>query len=139
MALERGMSWALALPTVMDMRLTEYDCDFSPVRDSELVRRELGFASLKEQKGNGVFRDFGVCNNLWDEPAVNWDGKIMGCCCSLEDFGGNAFKDFIGAMNGEVINYAREMVRGGPPREDVPCFRCLIYRMMERDGTWISR
>ena len=135
-----GMSWSLALPTEMDFRSDSYECDLSPVRDKDLVRKELGFATLDEQKKKwGAFRDFGVCLNLWDEPAINWDGKVLGCCTSLSSFGGNAFEDFIGSMNTEKMNAARDMVRGGTPRDDLPCFNCLAYKMMERDGTWITR
>jgi len=136
-----NMEWSMALPTEMDFRKGDYACDLSPIMDKDLVRNELGFATLDEQKEAwGAFRDFGVCLNLWDEPSINWDGKNLGCCTSLKEFGGNAFEDFVGSMNTETMNYARDMVRGRvPAKGGIPCSDCLAYKMMERDGTWLTR
>jgi hypothetical protein len=136
-----NMDWCMALPTGMDWTTEKYDCDLSPVRDTEAIRRELGFATLDEQRAKwGAFRDFGVCSGLWDEPSINWDGTMLGCCANTVSFGSNAFGGLVASLNTEKLDYAREMVQGKAlPLEGIPCSGCLAYKMMERDGTWLSR
>src|SRR5262249_59297012 len=82
-----------------------------------------------------------LCNQLWDDPQINWDGKVLGCCVNhWGDFGGNAFRDGLTAsVNTEQIQYARAMLLGcAPPREDIPCTRCSEYQKMRRRGAWLA-
>ncbi len=82
-----------------------------------------------------------TCRQLWFEPQVNWDGKILGCSRNVwSDFGGNAFTDgLVASLNGERIAYAREMLQGREPaREDIPCTRCDIYRRRRETAEWVE-
>jgi MoaA/NifB/PqqE/SkfB family radical SAM enzyme len=123
MARELGMEFSTAL---------NVDPDYSPVRDPEATRDEpealYGYKSF--------------CHQLWDEPQINWDGKVLGCCINTwSDFGGNAFRDGLTAsLNTEQIQYARAMLLGrAPPRKDIPCTRCWSYQKMSERGTWLER
>ncbi len=51
-----------------------------------------------------------ACFQLWDEPQVNWDGKILGCCVSYwGELGGNAFTEPASIWaNGGVFTRMRE-------------------------------
>ena len=140
MARSMGMDWCMALPTGMDWTTEDYDCDLSPVRDTEAIRGELGFATLEEQRAKwGAFRDFGVCRGLWEEPSINWDGRMLGCCATTKSFNSNAFTDgLVASFNTDELNNAREMVQGKGFTEGIPCSNCLAYKMMKRDGTWMS-
>jgi hypothetical protein len=83
-----------------------------------------------------------ICQQLWDEPQINADGKVLGCCRNFwMELGGNAFDDGIDAvMNGEKIRYSRQMVQGlAPEREDNPCTTCSIYLSRKASGKWLKR
>jgi MoaA/NifB/PqqE/SkfB family radical SAM enzyme len=109
-----------------------WDEDFSPIKDAEFVKQETGLniVSRKEYKQRyGADLMQWICNNLWDDPQINWDGKVLGCCRNFwGDFGGNAFRDgFMIAVNNEKIQYARDMLLGRKvARDDIPCFSCDI-------------
>jgi len=121
-----------------------WDADFSPVRDIDHVLRETGLpaASRKayaEKCGTEYLGS--LCEQLWVQPQINWDGKNLGCCRNFwGDFGGNAFKDsLLEVVNNGTMNYAREMLQGRvPARVDIPCTTCSIYQQMRRTGRWMS-
>jgi MoaA/NifB/PqqE/SkfB family radical SAM enzyme len=109
---------------------TNWDPNYSPVRDPEAVR------AAAVPRGDADY-----CHQLWDEPQINWDGKVLGCCVnSWGDFGGNAFRDGLTAsVNTEQIQYARAMLLGrAPSREDIPCTRCESYQYLSKRGAWLE-
>ncbi len=119
-----------------------WDDDLSPP-DPVVLRRLFGVASraeYREKHGKDYMQ--GICNQLWDSPQVNWDGKMLGCCRNFwGDFGANAFTGgLLESVNGERMNYARRMVRGlAPPRDDIPCTTCDIYQGMQEAGRYLKR
>ena len=136
MARELGMGFRLKL---------SWDAELSPIRDEDFVTRELEIdaASREEYKEkHGVDYMQHICHDLWDQPQINWDGKVLGCCRNFwGDFGGDAFKDGLYAsINSERMNYAREMLLGHlPARDDIPCTTCNIYLGRKADGKWLRR
>ena len=121
-----------------------WDDEVAPIRNRELVQIELGTRAITraeyyQETGRDYMRR--ICTQLWLEPALNWDGRVTGCCRNFwGEFGGNAFVDGLEeAINGEGIAYAREMLMGrAPERHDLPCATCDLYQTMKRDRTWIS-
>lgn len=73
-----------------------YDGNFSPVEDVEFVKRETGLkyvsrAEYLEHEGKSYSRS--MCMALWKAPAINWDGRLLGCCNMYkDDFGVNVFE-----------------------------------------------
>lgn len=135
LASELGMKFHLKL---------SWDAQFSPVRDQESVRKEVGAASRDEfREKHGVDYMQGICHQLWDQPQINWDGKVLGCCRNFwGDFGReNAFEDgLLNSINSEKIEYARGMLLGKKvARDDIPCTTCSIYQGMRTDGKWLQR
>lgn len=133
MAHELGMEFHLKL---------SWDPDFSPVRDADLVRREAGAAS-RTQYAQLHGQDYAhvICHQLWQEPQINWDGKVLGCCRNFwGDFGGNAFEDgLLQSVNHEKMQYAREMLAGRQgARPDIPCATCEIYRSRKQSAQWVT-
>jgi len=120
-----------------------WDAQFSPVRDQEFVRKEVGAASREEFRSKyNVDYMQGICHQLWEQPQINWDGKVLGCCRNFwGDFGGNAFKDgLFDSLNNEKIEYARQMLLGKKKaRDDIPCTTCDIYLGMKAKGKWLAR
>lgn len=121
----------------------QWDESYSPIRDREQLERELGWiATDRKELASSTGRDYmaDVCHQLWLEPKINWDGKVLGCCWTQEGFESNAFEEgYLEAVNGDKISYARAMLRGeAPPRDDIPCSRCPQYLGRARSGTFIS-
>lgn len=141
-AIPRAKKLAQALD--MDFRLKlSWEDKFSPVRNQELLRKHLGVSSRQEfKRKHGIDYMQGICRQLWKQPQINWDGKVLGCCRNFwGDFGGNAFKDgILKSVNSEKMGYARNMLSGKKlPRPDIPCTTCDIYLNMKTTGKWLQR
>jgi len=119
-----------------------WDCTFSPVKNADLLINLLGATSSEEyarKRGKGFSR--AMCYQLWNDPQINWDGRIFGCCGNFwKDFGGNAFRQgLVPSLNSEAIKYARRMLMGKThSREDVACSSCSKYRSMRKEGNWVT-
>jgi hypothetical protein len=82
------------------------------------------------------------CDQLWDEPQINFDGRLLGCCVNTwGTFGPNAFEVGLArAVGDEKLDYAKRMLEGrAPARDDVPCATCDIYLRRGRSGPWLRR
>lgn len=120
-----------------------WDDELSPVRDQDFVRQQVGFASRDEYaRKRGVDYMQGICHELWEQPQINWNGKILGCSRNFwGDFGGNAFSDgLLSSINNERMTYARAMLLGNrAPRADIPCTTCSMYLAMQDRGRYVNR
>ncbi len=80
------------------------------------------------------------CHQLWDEPQINFDGRLLGCCVNRwGTFGPNAFDvGLTRALADEKLDYAKRMLEGRvPARDDVPCSTCATYLERAGTGTWL--
>ncbi len=121
------------------MKYRALDSVFSPIRDRELVRGLLGYASVEEfQKLYGSHNRQGACPFLFVAPFVNHDGTMLGCCYTDPEnaFGGNAFDEgLLDCVNSEKMRRARRMLVGGARAGgDVPCSSCWVYEDMVNGG-----
>jgi MoaA/NifB/PqqE/SkfB family radical SAM enzyme len=143
---EHELPAARALAAELGMQLLPkltWDDRFSPIRDRAWVLKETGFGVTSRDEheqihGKKLFNE--ICLQLWDDPQINWDGKVLGCCRNFwGEFGGNAFTDGLtNVLNGEKITYARDMLMGkAPPRDDVPCTSCEMYQSMQKRAEFI--
>ncbi len=118
--------------------------DFSPVRNREAVRKEIsgGVADRTEYETRfGVrYGQRRTCAQMWTDPQINWDGRVLGCCVNHWGDYGNAFRDGLAeTCGGERMSYARAMLMGeAPARADIPCTTCANYTAMQRTGRWIT-
>jgi len=113
--------------------------DFDGLPDEEAAREDSGLSVVTygehvEATGSTLVKKY--CHQLWNEPQVNWDGKILGCCMNTwSDFGGNAFVD---GLETERLDYAKKMLQGrAPERDDIPCTTCSEYVAMKKKNNWI--
>jgi quercetin dioxygenase-like cupin family protein len=121
-----------------------YTQPFSPVVDTDMVRRETGLGvatrgEFRERYGQDyMLRQ--CCLALWANPQINYDGRLLGCPVNYWGDYGNVFEDgLIPSLNNEKIVYAREMLLGKRPyRDDIPCIRCKAYQRMKKTGRWFS-
>jgi MoaA/NifB/PqqE/SkfB family radical SAM enzyme len=137
----RAMAAELAM--AFRTKLT-WDSKFSPIRDRAFVAAQTGEPVTREefeQTHNEKYAS-AICLQLWDDPQINWDGKVLGCCRNFwGDFGGNAFTDgLVESLDNERIIYAREMLTGRKPaRNDIPCTTCDMYHAMRERSRFIEK
>ncbi len=118
--------------------------DFSPVKDKELIRSVTkgGSASRSEylETHEDNYMQKSICRQLWDQPQINWDGAVLGCCANLWGDFGNAFEDgLMWTLNNEKMRNAKGMVMGRvEPGEGVPCTSCHHYKSMRERGEFLS-
>lgn len=122
-----------------------WDSKLSPIRDEAFVRDQLGDRPISREEyelKNGHKYLSSLCHQLWDDPQINWNGKVLGCCRNFwGDFGGNAFTEGLSAsVNHEKMKYARQMLTGkNKPRDDIPCSSCEMYHDMQKRSQFINR
>ena len=120
--------------------------EYSPLKNEKKVIKQTGMITtdlaphvMLEQYNNNQSNWF-YCAFLWEEPQINWDGKILGCCSLYnDDFGGNAFKDgYLKAMNHAKMIYAKNMLtHKAPPAEGIPCTDCYAYIDLRETGCYM--
>jgi MoaA/NifB/PqqE/SkfB family radical SAM enzyme len=121
-----------------------WDDYFSPIKDRDFVKGETGWDYMSRseyhRKHGAVFLKKKVCSQLWLQPVLNWDGKVLGCCVNYWKDYGNAFQSsLLNVLNGEKMNYARGMVLGRRrEREDIPCTSCRYYKKTKEDEGWLT-
>jgi glycosyltransferase involved in cell wall biosynthesis len=134
----------LAEELSMDFRVkTSWDSDLAPSHINSEIAKVINLKAIsrKEEYQNlGHHSSQGICKQLWDEPQINWDGKVLGCCRNFwGDFGQDTFN--IGlekAINSEKMSYARLMLKGlVVSRSDIPCTSCEIYKDRQARKDWI--
>lgn len=108
--------------------------EYSPIKDKDYVRREIGVSSRDEyEKKTGNIYKF-PCYQLWFSPMINWDGKLLGCCLNeWEDFG-NVFESGLkSCVSNEKYSYMKQMLLGKKKeREDMPCLKCAVYPKVKK-------
>ncbi len=109
---------------------------FSPIKNRELIRRESGVDCADRQE---YFEKYGerylqkvTCAQLWENPQIHADGRLLGCSFNYQQDYGNVFEEgLLECINNEKMNYARKMLMGQElPREDIPCSKCIYYQTM---------
>ncbi len=136
---------SLAADLEMEFRLKLSWDRNAQVKVDDSIRAQVpgGIVTQGEyEKKHGRHYTRSICYQLWTEPQLNWDGKVLGCCINYwGEFGGNAFDDgLLSCLNGDGMRYAREMLTGkADSREDIPCTTCEQYLFMKERGDWITR
>lgn len=114
--------------------IANLDPTFSPVENPDALRRTWGIEfdpgsqSTLAQLGDSL----AMCNQMWDAPQINWDGRLLGCCMNnWGDYGNVLDAGLDAALADPRYAYAKRMLLGlESERADIPCSRCDIYRAM---------
>ena len=116
-----------------------WDRDYIP-KEREMLQKETGNTHLTrseiEESDPSVIYAYLYCHQLWSDPQINWDGRLLGCCCAEGDFGVNVFKKgLLKALGARNLRYAKLMVQGkvkgrGRKARSTPCFGCARYKKM---------
>jgi MoaA/NifB/PqqE/SkfB family radical SAM enzyme len=138
---DKARQMAADLNMAINFKLS-WDPDYAPVADQRLARRLAGAADRQESSDDhGIRYHSKACTQLWRKPAINWDGKVIGCAVNYWGNFGDIDADggFTAAVNSDRMKYARKMLMGlAPPRGDVPCSTCEHYLHRQRSGHWIT-
>jgi len=106
---------------------------------------EGGAPPAKKQRPQEKFKrpeiNRNICAQFWNDPQVNWDGRVLGCCVNDWDDFGNAFDSGLqNVLKSERFTYAKEMLFGlKPARKDIPCTTCHFYQNMQKTNQWMSK
>lgn len=106
---------------------------FSPIKNPETVEKITGF---KVTSHNIVADKIKInqipCKQLWNQPQINWDGTLLGCCVNIQQSFGNVFIEGLrDSLEKEKYIYAKEMLLGRkPPRGDIVCSKCNRYKSL---------
>ena len=136
------LSWDKKLATKLDERGTIFS---KSKRDSSTYQLHGTTEKLKaiiqelEHKQKQFLKK--ICMQLWLQPQINWDGKILGCCVNYWGDYGNVFDfpDLFTAFGNDKIVYARRMSAGQvPKKEGIPCTACHHFKKRRREKDWIT-
>lgn len=144
---EHELPVARALAKALNMEFVpklSWDSKYSPIKNYDFVKANTGWKHVtreefeKENRKNYVRA---TCYMLFDNPRINWDGKILGCCWNnWGEFGSNAFiEGYDKAINHQNIIYAQGMLLGKfKKRDDIPCSQCDLYNSMLKTGNFLT-
>lgn len=120
-----------------------WDENFSPIQDDEFVKKETGlrYVSRSEylcEEQKSYTRN--MCMELWKNPVINWDGKLLGCCNMYKnDFGINVFKVGLGkALSSKKYKEAQKMLANYGPETDNPCLYCERYQVLKETRSYLT-
>ncbi len=141
--IEKAKQLAKSLNMKFYVKLS-WDEKISPIKNKQLLEKvsKLGIGSRGDYlKKSG--RDYLLnkkCSQLWQNPQINWDGKILGCCFNYWDDFGNIFEsNLTQGLNNEKMNYARQMLLGKlEDKKEIPCTRCGHYQQMKKHGNYLT-
>lgn len=127
MAKERDMRFRVVKN--MDCNLAAVEQPGPPESEPEIPVQTKRVRNMRE-----LAQSFEFCSQMWDAPQINWDGKLLGCCLNNHGDYGNVFDGGLArALTGESYTYAKKMLLGlAPPRRDIPCYSCSLFREMLR-------
>lgn len=141
---EHEITAAKTMAAKLNMRFRpklSWDSGFSPIQNSDAVRKATGIAasSREEYLKNQDKEYLRPCAQMWTNPQINWDGKILGCCYNYWSDFGNLFNVSDLKNSFERLQYAKKMLLGqAPPREDMPCSNCGYYERMQERNDYVS-
>ena len=85
------------------------------------------FTRAEYAKATGHMYKSEICHQLWNDPQVDFDGMLLGCCkIPFDDYGVNVFEVGLKqAMKNEAFVYSKKMLMGKVPiNYDNPCAKC---------------
>ena len=110
-----------------------WDQSSFPIKDRDLVSRATGKDVVsREEYAAEHGKDYmdEVCRQLWEEPVINWDGNLFGCCKNNRVSFGNVFDSGLKeALRSEQYLYMKNMIlEKEPPSTSIICAKCPVYK-----------
>lgn len=109
-------------------------------KNPEMLEKLTGLSfSNKDAFFEGRKR-FIPCADLWKNPQINYDGRFLGCCCNYTlPFDINVFDVGLKkCLDSKVVRKSKEMLKGGKPYKDSPCYKCYFYSDLLKSKNFIK-
>ncbi len=116
---------------------------YSPIKNQEYVTKHTGLGKysmdahkedLKNKKEDSPQGPY-VCTLLVNQPQINWNGNLLGCCAiNDKNFGVNVFKvGLMKALNHRNFVEAKKMLTNlsYETKAKIPCVGCNFYEFMK--------
>lgn len=81
------------------------------------------------------------CLSQWIHPQINWDGMLLGCCCSTHNnLETNVFKTNLKkCLNAPKTKYVKSVLKGEKKGDaTIECTKCFFYKYMEHNNKFIK-
>lgn len=111
------------------IKISQVQKTFNKETDNEIIQ------ILKE---NNIY----LCLYPWLKPQINWNGTLLGCCCSTHhDLTANVFKDGLKkALNSKKCKYMKDVLMNKCKSDDtLHCTHCPFYLSMKEHNRFITR
>ena len=121
-------------------------------QNAEMLMQETGLTSLSrgeyQQKSSEQYLSK-ICHQLWKQPVINWDGRLLGCCvAAYKDFGVNVFMTGLEtALSTDSFKYAKQLLQGKIQHDaddvikfknNIPCLDCRFYHNMHKHSAYVE-
>ena len=141
LAAELGMEFFLKASWDPNYSPVEAQGPTAPTAVPDPARADAPASSPGAQPAQGEDLTRTYCLQLWEQPQINFDGKLLACCVnSWGAFGDNVLEVGLErALGGERLAYAKRMLQGtASARDDVPCTACATYVGLAGARQWIE-
>jgi thioredoxin reductase (NADPH) len=121
-------------------------CKNKPASEhGEWIKEQTGLSAISrvehEEENDEIYRQKGICSQLWKAPQINSDGRVLGCCVNTWGAYGTYTEGKLSSVfNNEKMIRARDMLMGkAEARKDIPCTQCSVYKKMVKREDWITK
>lgn len=113
---------------------------------STKARNEIRNSRIKQTSDleiHEIFKEnsINLCLYPWLKPQINWDGRLLGCCCSTHsDLNTNVFKIGLkNALNSPKALFMKNVLSGKQiADESLHCLHCGFYNNIKMNNTYIN-
>jgi len=119
-----------------------WDQSYVP-KNPEMIKRETGLNCITVKEYSEQYENSynSSCRELFEYPAINWDGRLLGCCRVYDDdFGVNVFEIGLeNALKSYKYKLAQKYLMGDveiSEKEDhIPCLHCSELHFIKDKNT----
>lgn len=116
--------------------------DEKTINDIKEVKKKLTY-TIDEEINTIIYENsIAPCFLPWIKPQINWNGKLLGCYCSIHNqFEKNVFeKGLKNALNSRKYKYMKDVLMGKKSGDEtIFCTKCLFYAKMKERNKFITQ
>ena len=124
---EHEVSAAKAFAQELDMKISfklTWEAGYTPA-NPERLKQETGLSELSREaffeRHRYPYTAY-ICTQMWQMPAINYDGRIFGCCINTRHaYEGNAFTDGL-----ERVLHTPSYLNAKKTQTGLPCSKCSL-------------
>ncbi len=118
--------------------------DYSPTKNKDMILAQTGLYDNEDFRVTVLaYINTYMCHDIFDEPQINFDGILVGCCASPSWYGVNVFKEgLMKALNSRMFVEAKHMITDltyTPASVNIPCSSCGVYELMKKENICLTK